>query len=148
FFNLRSAKKSLGWLNNDEAQAVADDLGVDATVVRQMEGRMSSYDMAFDATAEADDDEAYKSPAYYLQDDSSDMAVDIEENQWEEEQNNHLYLAMNELDERSRDIITSRWLSDQKATLHELAAKYNVSAERIRQLEKNAMNKVRGAMVA
>jgi len=148
FFNLRSAKKRLGWLSNDEAHAVAADLGVDASVVRQMEGRMSSYDTAFDAAAEADDDEAYKAPAYYLQDDSSDMALDIEEDQWEEEQNSNLYLAMGELDDRSRDIITSRWLSDEKATLHDLAAKYSVSAERIRQLEKNAMNKVRGAMVA
>lgn len=148
FFNLRSAKKRLGWLSNDEAHAVAADLGVDPAVVRQMEGRMSSYDTAFDAASGADDDEAYKAPAYYLQDDSSDMALDIEENEWEEEQNSNLYLAMNELDERSRDIITSRWLTDQKATLHDLAAKYNVSAERIRQLEKNAMNKVRGAMVA
>jgi len=148
FFNLRSAKKRLGWLSNDEAQAVAEDLGVDAAVVRQMEGRMSSYDKAFDAATDADDDEAYMSPAYYLQDNASDMALEIEENEWEEEQSSGLYKAMSELDERSRDIITSRWLTDQKATLHELAAKYNVSAERIRQLEQNAMSKVRGVMTA
>tara|TARA_R110002072_G_scaffold269868_3_gene429657 strand:- start:211323 stop:212183 length:861 start_codon:yes stop_codon:yes gene_type:complete len=148
FFNLRSAKKRLGWLSNDEAQAVAEDLGVDAAVVRQMEGRMSSYDKAFDAATDADDDEAYMSPAYYLEDNASDMALEIEENEWEEEQSSGLYKAMSELDERSRDIITSRWLTDQKATLHELAAKYNVSAERIRQLEQNAMNKVRGVMTA
>ena len=148
FFNLRSAKKRLGWLSNDEAQAVAEDLGVDAAVVRQMEGRMSSYDKAFDAATDADDDEAYMSPAYYLEDNASDMALEIEENEWEEEQSSGLYKAMSALDERSRDIITSRWLTDQKATLHELAAKYNVSAERIRQLEQNAMNKVRGVMTA
>jgi len=148
FFNLRSAKKSLGWLSNDEAQAVANDLGVDAAVVRQMEGRMSSYDMAFDAAPEADDDEAYKSPAYFLEDSSSDMALEIENNEWEEQQNNNLHRAMSELDERSRDIITSRWLADEKATLHDLAAKYQVSAERIRQLEQNAMTKVRGVMTA
>lgn len=148
FFNLRSSKKSLGWLTNDEAQAMAEDLGVDAKVVRQMEGRMSSYDMAFDADADADDDTAYRSPAYYLQDTDSDMAASIEAQEWEENKNNSLYLAMDGLDERSKDIIRSRWLSDEKATLHELAAKYSVSAERIRQLEKNAMQKVKSLIQA
>ncbi|MDT8429337.1 MAG: RNA polymerase sigma factor RpoH [Pseudomonadales bacterium] len=148
FFNLRSTKKSLGWLSNDEAQAVADDLGVDAKVVRLMEGRMSSYDTAFDASPDSDDDEAYTAPAYYLEDSSSDMAIEIEDSEWEEETNNNLYQAMEQLDERSRDIISSRWLADEKATLHDLAAKYQVSAERIRQLEKNAMNKVKGMIAA
>ena len=143
FFNLRSSKKSLGWLTNDEAQAMAEDLGVDAKVVRQMEGRMSSYDMAFDADVDADDDTAYRSPAYYLQDTDSDMAASIEDQQWEDSKNDSLYLAMEGLDERSKDIIVSRWLSEEKSTLHELAAKYSVSAERIRQLEKNAMEKVK-----
>lgn len=148
FFNLRSSKKSLGWLNNDEAQAMADDLGVDTVVVRQMEGRMASYDMAFDADADADDEEAYMAPAYFLEDNNSDMARNIEETEWEESQTQSLHLAMSQLDERSRDIISSRWLADEKATLHDLAAKYNVSAERIRQLEQNAMNKVKGAILA
>ncbi|MDP3516861.1 MAG: RNA polymerase sigma factor RpoH [Pseudohongiella sp.] len=148
FFNLRSSKKSLGWLNNDEAQAMADDLGVDTVVVRQMEGRMASYDMAFDADADADDEEAYLAPAYFLEDNNSDMARDIEETEWEENQTSNLHMAMSQLDERSRDIINSRWLADEKATLHDLAAKYNVSAERIRQLEQNAMNKVKGAILA
>lgn len=148
FFNLRSAKKSLGWLSNDEAQAVADDLGVDAKTVRQMEGRMSAYDMTFDIDADADDDQPMMAPVQYLEDTSSDMAAEIEDAQWEEQTNNSLYLAMSELDERSRDIITSRWLTEKKATLHELADKYQVSAERIRQLEKNAMNKVKGMMAA
>lgn len=148
FFNLRSSKKSLGWLSNDEAEAMAVDLGVDAKVVRQMEGRMSNYDMAFDADSDADDDVAYRSPAYYLQDTSSDMAASIEAEEWEESKNDSLYLAMDGLDERSKDIIQSRWLSDEKATLHELAAKYQVSAERIRQLEKNAMEKVKGMIQA
>lgn len=148
FFNLRSSKKSLGWLSNDEAEAMAETLGVDAKVVRQMEGRMSNYDMAFDAATDADDDVAYRSPAYYLQDTSSDMAASIEAEEWEENKNDSLYLAMDGLDERSKDIIKSRWLSDEKATLHELAAKYNVSAERIRQLEKNAMEKVKGMIQA
>ena len=148
FFNLRSSKKSLGWLNNDEAQAMADDLGVDTVVVRQMEGRMASYDMAFDADADADDEEAYLAPAYFLEDNNSDMARNIEETEWEESQTQGLHLAMSQLDERRRDIINSRWLADEKATLHDLAAKYNVSAERIRQLEQNAMNKVKGAILA
>jgi len=148
FFNLRSSKKSLGWLTNDEAEAMAEDLGVDAKVVRQMEGRMSSYDMAFDADPEGDEDVAYKSPAYFLQDESSNMAESIEESEWEDTRSNNLYQAMSELDERSRDIITSRWLTEDKATLHDLAAKYSVSAERIRQLEKNAMDKVRNMIQA
>ena len=148
FFNLRSSKKSLGWLSNDEAEAMAETLGVDAKVVRQMEGRMSNYDMAWDAASDSDDDVAYRSPAYYLQDTSSDMAASIEAEEWEENKNESLYLAMDGLDERSKDIIKSRWLSDEKATLHELAAKYHVSAERIRQLEKNAMEKVKGMIQA
>ena len=127
---------------------MADDLGVDAKVVKQMEGRMSSYDMAFDADADADDDIAYRSPANYLQDTDSDMAASIEAQEWEENKNNSLYHAMDGLDERSKDIIMSRWLSEQKATLHELAAKYSVSAERIRQLEKNAMEKVKNLIQA
>ncbi|MDX1490965.1 MAG: RNA polymerase sigma factor RpoH [Pseudohongiellaceae bacterium] len=147
FFNLRSSKKSLGWLSNDEAEAMAQDLGVDAAVVRQMEGRMSSYDMAFDVD-DNDDENAYKSPAYFLEDNQSDLAATIEAEEWEESKNNSLYEAMETLDERSRDIISSRWLSDNKATLHDLAAKYSVSAERIRQLEKNAMNKVKALIAA
>jgi RNA polymerase sigma-32 factor len=148
FFNLRSSKKSLGWLSNDEARAMAEDLGVDAGTVRQMEGRMSAYDASFDADADNDDDSPIMAPAQYLQDASSDMAQEIEDSEWEAQTNSNLYLAMSELDERSRDIISSRWLSEKKATLHELADKYQVSAERIRQLEKNAMKKVRGLMAA
>lgn len=148
FFNLRSSKKTLGWLSNDEAEAMANDLGVDAKTVRQMEGRMSAFDMAFDADPEADDDVAYRSPAYYLEDDASDMAATIEAEEWEDNKNDSLYMAMDGLDERSKDIIVSRWLSDEKATLHDLAAKYNVSAERIRQLEKNAMEKVKALIQA
>lgn len=148
FFNLRSSKKRLGWLNNKEAEAVAKDLGVDAKVVRQMEGRMSSYDMPFDCEPDADDDVAYKAPANYLEDRDSDIAVSVEESEWKEVTNSSLHLALAELDDRSKDILASRWLSDNKATLHELAAKYSISAERIRQLEKNAMNKVKVIMEA
>lgn len=148
FFNLRSSKKRLGWLNNEEAEAVAQDLGVDAKVVRQMEGRMSAYDMAFDAEPDCDDDVAYKSPAYYLEDQNSNLAETLEDAEWEEVTNNSLHMAMEQLDERSQDILRSRWLSDSKSTLHDLADKYGVSAERIRQLEKNAMNKIKVAMEA
>ena len=146
FFNLRSSKKKLGWLNNAETQAVADDLGVDAKVVQQMEGRMSAYDTSFDADADADDDTAYRAPAFYLEDQNSDLANQVSDAEWEEATNNSLHTAMAELDERSKDILNSRWLTDNKATLHELADKYGISAERIRQLEKNAMNKIKAKM--
>ncbi|PCJ24018.1 MAG: RNA polymerase sigma factor RpoH [SAR86 cluster bacterium] len=148
FFNLRSSKKKLGWLNNAEAEAMASDLGVDAKVVRQMEGRMSSYDMAFDADNDSDDEAAYKAPAYYLEDQGSDLASKVEASEWEEVTNNSLHLAMADLDDRSKDILNSRWLSDSKSTLHDLADRYGVSAERIRQLEKNAMNKIKVKMEA
>lgn len=148
FFNLRSSKKRLGWLNNEEAEAMAQDLGVDAKVVRQMEGRMASYDTAFDADSDSDDESAYKAPANYLEDQSSDLAHSVEEAEWEEVTNNSLHAAMSELDDRSKDILNSRWLSENKATLHELAERYGVSAERIRQLEKNAMNKIKAKMAA
>ena len=146
FFNLRSSKKRLGWLNNEEAEAMAQDLGVDAKVVRQMEGRMASYDTAFDADSDSDDEAAYKAPAYYLEDQSSDLASNVEDSEWEEVTNNSLHAAMSELDDRSKDILNSRWLSENKATLHELADRYGISAERIRQLEKNAMNKIKAKM--
>ena len=148
FFNLRSSKKKLGWLNNEETHAVAQDLGVDPKVVRQMEGRMSAYDASFDAEPDSDDDAAYRAPAYYLEDQSSDLAENLEEAEWEEATNNSLMLALRGLDDRSQDILRSRWLSDEKATLHDLAGKYGVSAERIRQLEKSAMNKIKARMEA
>jgi RNA polymerase sigma-32 factor len=148
FFNLRSSKKKLGWLNNKETHAVAQDLGVDPKVVRQMEGRMSAYDTSFDAEPDSDDDAAYRAPAYYLEDQSSDLAENLEEAEWEEATNNSLMLALSGLDDRSQDILRSRWLSDEKATLHDLAGKYGVSAERIRQLKKNAMNKIKARMEA
>ena len=146
FFNLRSSKKQLGWLNNEETKAVADDLGVDAKVVRQMEGRMSAYDMAFDVEADNDDDMPHKAPAYFIEDKSSNIASNIENEEWEEATNKQLHAAMSELDDRSQDILKSRWLSEDKLTLHELAGKYDVSAERIRQLEKTAMNKIKTCM--
>jgi RNA polymerase sigma-32 factor len=142
FFNLRGAKKRLGWLSNDEAAAVAQDLGVELKHVREMEGRLASYDAGFDA-GEDDDDEGYVAPAHYLEDNRYDPAVRLEASNWEENSVNGLEQAMAQLDERSRVILQRRWLNDDKATLHDLAAEYGVSAERIRQLEKNAMNKLK-----
>jgi RNA polymerase sigma-32 factor len=147
FFNLRGQKKRLAWLTNDEAQAVASDLGVDVREVRQMEGRLAAADMTFDNTA-SDDDDNTVAPVHYLEDRRADPALQLEEADWEENSHQHLADALEQLDDRSRDIIASRWLSEEKATLHELAAKYSVSAERIRQLENNAMNKVRALLQA
>ena len=146
FFNLRSAKKRLAWLSNDEAEAVAQDLGVDVREVRQMEGRLASADMNFDVGVDDDDDAV--APIHYLEDRRADPALQLEESDWEESSQQHLSVALEQLDERSRDIIASRWLVEDKATLHDLAEKYGVSAERIRQLEKNAMNKVKAILEA
>ncbi len=148
FFNLRSSKKRLAWLNNAEAGAIAKDLDVDVKHVHEMEGRLSAYDAAFDAGADDDDEAAYKAPAHYLEDKRFDPAQQLEDANWEENNVNNLTVALGGLDERSRDILQQRWLSEKKSTLHDLAAQYGVSAERIRQLEKNAMKKVRVAMEA
>ena len=148
FFNLRGAKKRLGWLSQDEVDAVAEDLGVDAATVTQMEGRMGAFDASFDGAADADDEEMGQSPAFYLEDTRYDPARSVESDDYEKTSTDGLYVAMKELDDRSRDILTQRWLNDDKATLHDLAAKYGVSAERIRQLEKNAMEKVKAFMEA
>ena len=149
FFNLRGAKKRLSWLSNDEAHAIADDLGVSVKDIQQMEGRLSSYDLGFDAPADADEEKASQAPAYYLEDHSADPSLTVEENQWAGQQASSLQSALSVLDERSLDILQARWLNEEnKATLHDLAAKYQVSAERIRQLEKNAMKKLKAAMAA
>ncbi|KJZ15568.1 MAG: RNA polymerase sigma factor RpoH [Marinomonas sp.] len=146
FFNLRSAKKTLSWFSNDEVESVAGELGVSPDVVRQMEGRMSSSDTTFDASSDDDDDSAYQAPANYLEDHRYDPASLMENGNWEEDSNRRLQEAMAELDGRSRNILVQRWLSDTKSTLHDLADEYGVSAERIRQLEKNAMAKIRQSM--
>ena len=125
---------------------MASDLGVTPEVVRQMEGRMSSTDMAFDAGSDDDDDNAFQVPANFLEDSSYDPAIVLEHGNWEADSNRRLESAMLELDDRSRDILIKRWLNENKATLHDLADEYGVSAERIRQLEKNAMKKIRLAM--
>ena len=148
FFNLRSQKKRLAWLNNDEVNAVAESLGVEPREVREMESRLTGQDMAFDPASDADDDTAFQAPAHYLEDSRYDPARQLEEADWSDSANASLHDALEGLDERSRDILQQRWLAEEKATLHDLAAKYNVSAERIRQLEKNAMSKLKGRLVA
>ncbi|WP_422468217.1 RNA polymerase sigma factor RpoH [Endozoicomonas sp. ALC013] len=148
FFNLRSAKKRLSWLTNDEADAVAKDLGVEAKVVREMESRMAGQDTAFDGYGDDDSDTAYQAPAYFLEDHNSDPSSLLEDADWSDSSISQLRSALAQLDERSRDILQKRWLAEEKATLHELADTYGVSAERIRQLEKNAMKKLKGSMEA
>ena len=148
FFNLRSSKKSLSWLSAAEAQAVADDLGVDVREVQRMEGRLSSRDVAFDLPQDADDDDGWQAPQYYLEDHSADPALAVESSDWQQNSESQLHEALAELYERTRDILAQRWLAEEKATLHELAAHYGVSAERIRQLEQNAMKKLRTAIAA
>jgi RNA polymerase sigma-32 factor len=145
FFNLRGAKKNLSWLTNSEAKAIAEDLGVDVSQVTEMEKRLSSHDECFDFSSD-EEDSPYQAPALYLEDKEADPATLIESAESTNNSHDLMTKALDKLDERSRDIIKSRWLKDKKDTLHELAGRYNVSAERIRQLEKNAMKKVRITM--
>ncbi len=147
FFNLRKNKKRLGWFSHDEVQKVAEDLGVSTKEVLQMEARMSSQDQAFDLSAD-DDESANFSPAQYLEDKTTDVEADVINADWDTDASNRLYAALKTLDERSQHIIQTRWLSDDKTTLQDLADKYQVSAERVRQIEKNAMKKLQGCMTA
>jgi len=148
FFNLRSSKKRLGWFTSEEVEGVAKDLGVKPETVLEMESRLSNYDMAFDATSD-DDDDAMIAPSTYLASPTCDPAQQLESTDWQQQRSDALAESLQTLDERSRDILMSRWMDDDnKATLHELAAKYDVSAERIRQLEKNAMKKIRNCLEA
>ncbi|MGH8503648.1 MAG: RNA polymerase sigma factor RpoH [Gammaproteobacteria bacterium] len=147
FFNLRSAKKRLGWLNHAEVAAVADDLGVSPRDVMEMEGRLSNYDVGFDADPD-DDGNTYVAPAAYLEDRRADPAELVERSDWDAHHSERLHDALSRLDERSRDILRKRWLAENKTTLTELAETYQVSAERIRQLETNAIKKLRAAFEA
>jgi len=147
FFNLRKMKKNLAWLSEAETAAVARDLGVDVADVREMEQRLSARDMSFDPTPESDEEETY-SPAMYLPASNADPAIEVENEEWEEDSTERLSLALEKLDERSRSILKRRWMSDDKATLHELADEYGISAERVRQVESNAINKLKGLMAA
>ena len=145
FFNLRKAKKSLAWLSADETRAVARDLGVSEKEVTEMEKRLHSRDAIFDPAPDADDDHNF-TPAAYLPAPDSDPAVQVETADFNDDATTRMAAAMNILDERARHIIEARWLTDDKMTLHELADEYGVSAERIRQLEANAIKKLRNAM--
>ena len=147
FFNLRSLKKSSKKLTLKEAQSIANDLNVTPEQVLEMEGRLTAYDAAFEAQGDDDDEgSTHVAPALYLEDNRYDPARLAEEEDYEEQSTNAWHDAMEQLDDRSRNILQRRWLDDEKSTLHELAAEYNVSAERIRQLEKNAMEKIKVAM--
>jgi RNA polymerase sigma-32 factor len=145
FFNLRKMKKNLAWLSEEETRAVARDLGVEVSDVREMEQRLSARDMSFDPTPESDEDEAY-SPAMYLPASNADPAIEVEREEWEDDSNERLTIAMEKLDDRSRSILQRRWMTEDKATLHELADQYGISAERVRQVESNAINKLKGLM--
>jgi RNA polymerase sigma-32 factor len=146
FFNLRSSKKRLGWMNSREVQEVANDLGVSPEDVIEMEQRLNAHDAAFDPLVEPEGEAEQLTPAGYIQDMRFEPASRNEELDWETRSTDKLRAALEKLDERSRTIIERRWLNEQKSTLHELAATYGISAERIRQLEENAIKKMRSAM--
>ena len=148
FFNLRSQKKTLDWLSAEETRTIAADLGVDVTEVTRMEGRLTSRDVAFDAPTDSGDEDTWQAPQHFLKDEQADPGQVVEAAEFAEDGAARLHVALTHLDGRSRDILERRWLVDDKATLHELAAEYDVSAERIRQLEANALKKLRTALVA
>jgi RNA polymerase sigma-32 factor len=143
FFNLRKSRARLGWMNNEEVGQLAKDLDVEIGTVREMESRLSSTDIAFDALVDQDDDESYLAPSQHLGDSRYDPEVVVEKIERDQERNQQLASALSGLDQRSKDIVTRRWLSDDKPTLHDLADEYGVSAERIRQIEKRAMEKMK-----
>jgi len=148
FFNLRKSKKRLGWMNNEEVNTVARELGVPAATVLEMEARLNGRDVAFDSPVDADDDEK-PAPAAFLIDHAADPYMSVEAESEEDSSLDTLHRGLVKLDDRSRDIISRRWLKDgEKATLQELADEYGVSAERIRQIEANAMKKMRALFVA
>ncbi len=148
FFNLRSSKQRLGWLNQEEAAAMAKDLGVSTAEVLEMEKRLSAHDVAFDLSVDQDDEDSSSySPSQYLAAESSDPAEMLEAEEWDSYTRERFQDALASLDTRSQDILASRWLVEEKATLQELAEKYSVSAERIRQLENAAVKKLRLAVL-
>jgi RNA polymerase sigma-32 factor len=149
FFNLRKSKKRLGWLSYEEVQKVAKDLGVKPEVVLEMESRLSGQDIGFDLPPNADEEKPYVAPAAFLESHSLDPLEHAETADWSSHNDTLLYAGLEELDDRSQDIIRSRWLQeDAKVTLQVLANKYGVSAERIRQLEANALRKMRASITA
>jgi len=146
FFNLRSSKKRLGWFNREEVESVAEDLGVSPETVLEMESRLSGLDVSFDPASNEDEDAGWTPSAYLTAPAVSDPAQAVEHSDWETRSNDRLYQAMQQLNERDRVILEQRWLNEQKTTLHELAERFDVSAERIRQLEKNAISKLKKLM--
>jgi RNA polymerase sigma-32 factor len=148
FFNLRKSKKRLGWLSYDEVHAVARDLGVKPEVVLEMESRLSGQDIGFDLPPNGDDESPYVAPVAFLESKSRDPQAHVESEDITAHNNTLLYAGLDELDDRSQDIIRSRWLQETKMTLQELANRYGVSAERIRQLEANALRKMRASITA
>jgi RNA polymerase sigma-32 factor len=147
FFNLRKSKARLGWFSHEEVQTVANELGVKPETVLEMESRLSGRDVGFDGYQDDDDESQAFAPAAYLEDVSQEPGRVVEAADWSSHNEQRLAQALSTLDERSQDILASRWLSEEKATLHELAGKYDISAERIRQLEKAAMQKLRSTLM-
>ncbi|MCM2311339.1 MAG: RNA polymerase sigma factor RpoH [Steroidobacteraceae bacterium] len=148
FFNLRKYKRSLGWLSAEETQAVARDLGVTPAEVTEMERRLASRDLSYDPAPDADDEEESYSPSAYLPAPDADPAIAVERAEWDNDVTDKVADALAQLDARSQAVLRARWMTDQKATLHELADEYGVSAERIRQIEANAIKKLRKLVVA
>ena len=147
FFNLRSKKKTLEWLTKEEAENIAKDLNVEVKDVLHMEKRLSANDTPFDAQSDtSDSDDQIMSPSQYLEDSAANPADLVEAEQTMEFHNDELLDALKSLDDRSKDIILRRYLTDTKVTLHELADEYQVSAERIRQIENGALKKLKGSM--
>ena len=145
FFNLRKNKKRLGWFKKEEVEAVAEDLNVSTKDVLEMESRLNAQDHSFDLSVNDDDDNTF-APMHFLEDKSTNVETQIEQENTEAHTKNKLYSALSTLDARSQDILSSRWLSEPKATLHDLAARYGISAERVRQLEANALKKLKTNM--
>jgi RNA polymerase sigma-32 factor len=148
FFNLRKYKRSLGWLTADETRAIARDLGVSAEEVTEMERRLASRDLSYDPAPDADEEDETYSPSAYLPAPDSDPAIAVERAEWDDDVTDKVAHAMSQLDARSQAVLRARWMTEQKATLHELADEYGVSAERIRQIEANAIKKLRKLVVA
>ncbi len=148
FFNLRSKKKRLAWMNEAEVKDIASDLGVTSKDVMEMEKRMSGQDIGFDLSPGQEDDESAYHPSQYLQSETVDPSEALESADWDNHTQTLFKNALSTLDERSKDIIASRWLVDKKATLQDLADKYQISAERIRQIENNAINKLKATITA
>jgi RNA polymerase sigma-32 factor len=147
FFNLRKYKRNLGWLSAEETQTVARELGVSPSEVTEMERRLSSRDLSYDPAPDTDDEEETYSPSAYLPAPNADPAIEVERSEWDDDVSGKVIGAMSQLDARSQAILRARWMNEPKATLHDLADQYGVSAERIRQIEANAIKKLRKLVV-